>query len=108
MTTTDDLINDLLRRAEACDALAADYARRPYDGDASDAIDGARCAGKAAAYRHAAELARDAVAAAVAAAAAEEREACARLCDEQASRVWAGEGWATAEHLAASIRRRAT
>lgn len=95
--TADDLINDLLRRAEACDALAADYADCVGDG-------AARCAGKAAAYRHAAELARDAVAAAV----AEEREACAQLCDEQASRAWADDGWATAGRLAASIRGRAT
>lgn len=100
-TTSDDLINDLPRRAEACDVLAAGHAARARP------LDAARCAGKAAAYRHAAELARDAVAAAVAAAVAEEREACARLCDEKASSVWAGEGWAAAERLAAAIRGRA-
>ena len=96
--TTDDIISDLLRRAEACDAEAEELA---LDGDTSDAR---HSDGKAAAYRHAAELARDAVAAAV----AKEREACARLCDEQASRMWAGEGWAAAERLAAAIRGRAT
>lgn len=54
-TTNDDLINDMLRRAEACERLAAGN---------DDAATRQRCAGKAAAYRHAAELARDAVAAA--------------------------------------------
>lgn len=56
MSTT-DLHADLIRRAEACDAH-------------HDACGGA-------AYRHAAELLRGAVAAAV----EEEREACARVAD---------------------------
>ncbi len=60
MSTT-DLYADLIRRAEACDAH-------------HDACGGA-------AYRHAAELLRGAVAAAV----EEERAACAALCEREAS-----------------------
>jgi hypothetical protein len=41
-TTSDDLINDLPRRAEACDVLAAGHAARARP------LDAARCAGKAA------------------------------------------------------------
>ena len=66
MSTT-DLYADLIRRAEACEALCADDASR--DGEVI------LLAGKAAAYRHAAELLRGAVAAAV----EEEREAIADL-----------------------------
>ena len=69
MSTT-DLYADLIRRAEACEALCADDASR--DGEVI------LLAGKAAAYRHAAELLRGAVAAAV----EEEREAVARVADD--------------------------
>ena len=55
-----ELHSDLLRRAEACDVLAEDARRnmRSRDGLASALAsdDGARCARKASAYRHAAEL----------------------------------------------------
>lgn len=47
-----EVCNDLMRRAEACAKLADEYAR---DGDTADAR---RTDGKAAAYRHAAELLR--------------------------------------------------
>ena len=69
MSTT-DLYADLIRRAEACEALCADDASR--DGEVI------LLAGKAAAYRHAAELLRGAVAAAV----EEERAACAALAED--------------------------
>lgn len=47
-----ELHNDLMRRAEACDALAWGY-------DAENSTsDAARCGAKADAYRHAAELLR--------------------------------------------------
>jgi len=46
----DELHNDLVRRAEGCDALAARYD--------NTSIGAARCGGKADAYRHAAELLR--------------------------------------------------
>ena len=68
MSTT-DLYADLIRRAEACEALCADDASR--DGEVI------LLAGKAAAYRHAAEMLRGAVAAAV----EEEREAAAHECE---------------------------
>jgi len=45
-----DLINDLLRRAEACQRLANDCAGQ------SDTVGMARCLGKAEAYKRAAEL----------------------------------------------------
>ena len=64
MSTT-DFYADLIRRAEACEQLRDDNSGEHR----------ARCAGKAAAYRHAAELLRGAVAAAV----EEEREAIADL-----------------------------
>lgn len=48
-----ELHNDLLRRAEACDALATEFVAH-HD----EPIDAARCGGKADAYRHAAELLR--------------------------------------------------
>ena len=66
MSTT-DLYADLIRRAEACEQLRDDNSGEHR----------ARCAGKAAAYRHAAELLRGAVAAAV----EEEREAAAHECE---------------------------
>lgn len=68
MSTT-DLYADLIRRAEACEAVSDDRyasAQRHYTAQ-----------GEASAYRHAAELLRGAVAAAV----EEEREACARVAD---------------------------
>ena len=68
MSTT-DLYADLIRRAEHCERVSA---QRALFGDG---VDGAEDAGKAAAYRHAAELLRGAVAAAV----EEEREAIADL-----------------------------
>ena len=61
MSTT-DFYADLIRRAEACE--------RGYDAKSSATV-ASRCHGGAAAYRHAAELLRGAVAAAV----EEEREA---------------------------------
>ncbi len=72
MSTT-DLYADLIRRAEACgiEAVAC---------DAGGSIADSRFAeGEAAAYRHAAELLRGAVAAAV----EEERDACARVADRE-------------------------
>ena len=66
MSTT-DLYADLIRRAEACDVTE----KRASDGAVAFAQ------GKAAAYRHAAELLRGAVADAV----EEERAACARVAD---------------------------
>ena len=69
--TTSDLYADLIRRAEHCERVSA---QRALFGDG---VDGAEDAGKAAAYRHAAELLRGAVAAAV----EEERAACARVAD---------------------------
>jgi len=91
MSTT-DLYADLIRRAEACEQLRDDNSGEHR----------ARCAGKAAAYRHAAELLRGAVAAAV----EEEREGCADLCDARArgDRTAAGRGaW---ERAADAIRAR--
>lgn len=74
MTTT-DLCTALLRLAEACEAKSRiDGAR-----DLTAWVEGLH--GKAAAYRHAAELLRGAVAAAV----EEERAACAALCEREAS-----------------------
>ena len=67
-TPTTDFYADLIRRAEACE--------RGYDSKSSATV-ASRCHGGAAAYRHAAELLRGAVAAAV----EEEREACARVAD---------------------------
>lgn len=72
MSTT-DLHADLIRRAEACDELADGYAMQ-----SRAAVEHARVSGKAAAYRHAAELLRGAVAAAV----EEERAACAALAED--------------------------
>ena len=70
MSTT-DLYADLIRRAEACGAEAVAC-------DAGGSIADSRFAeGEAAAYRHAAELLRGAVAAAV----EEEREAAAHECE---------------------------
>lgn len=56
MTNDDvtELHNDLLRRAEACDALTP----REIPGDAHRTEDVGRLRGKADAYRHAAELLR--------------------------------------------------
>lgn len=48
-----ELHNDLMRRAEACDALAMEFSAH-HD----EPIDAERCSGKAEAYRHAAELLR--------------------------------------------------
>ena len=90
--STADLYADLIRRAEACEQLRDDNSGEHR----------ARCAGKAAAYRHAAELLRGAVAAAV----EEEREGCADLCDARArgDRTAAGRGaW---ERAADAIRAR--
>lgn len=67
MSTT-DLYADLIRRAEACEMEAEKWGDDP---------DAALDRTKARAYRHAAELLRGAVAAAV----VEEREACARVAD---------------------------
>ena len=53
----DDLINDLLQRAETCDALTP----RAIPGDAMRMEDVGRLKGKAEAYRHAAEIAREAL-----------------------------------------------
>ncbi len=119
-TPSTDLYADLIRRAEACDGLATDYANTEPTGDdivAWAENNRARVEGKAAAYRHAAELLRGAVAAAyrhaagllrgaVAAAVEEEREGCADLCDARArgDRTAAGRGaW---ERAADAIRAR--
>lgn len=53
----DYLINDLLQRAETCDALTP----RAIPGDALRMEDVGRLKGKAEAYRHAAEIAREAL-----------------------------------------------
>ena len=69
MSTT-DLYADLIRRAEACEAVSDDRyasAQRHYTAQ-----------GEASAYRHAAELLRGAVAAAV----EEERAVCAALAED--------------------------
>ena len=71
MSTT-DLYADLIRRADHCERVSA---QRALFGDG---VDGAEDEGKAAAYRHAAELLRGAVAAAV----EEERAACAALAED--------------------------
>ena len=84
MSTT-DLYAALIRHAEACEQLRDDNSGEHR----------ARCAGKAAAYRHAAELARAAVAEAVAA----EREA---IADIVVRRVAGYEG----ESIADAIRAR--
>lgn len=76
MSTT-DLYADLIRRAEACEVLGAQH-------DGVIPTIAARCDGKARAYRHAAELLRGAVAAAV----EEEREANLAACSEVVGR-WA-------------------
>ena len=68
--STADLYADLIRRAEAYETIAA-------QNRGVIATTTARCEGKAAAYRHAAELLRGAVAAAV----EEEREAAAHECE---------------------------
>ncbi len=70
MSTT-DFYADLIRRADHCERVSA---QRAIFGDG---VDGAEDAGKAAAYRHAAEMLRSAVAAAV----EEEREAAAHECE---------------------------
>ena len=76
--STADLYADLIRRAEACGVEAVAC-------DAGGSIADSRFAeGKAAAYRHAAELLRGAVAAAV----EEEREANLAACSEVVGR-WA-------------------
>ncbi len=74
--STADLYADLIRRAEACEASVRDFNRD-------------RLTGKAAAYRHAAELLRGAVAAAV----EEERESCAEVADRE------GHAWVDAERI---------
>ena len=75
MSTT-DLYADLIRRAEACEMEAEKWGDDP---------DAALDRTKARAYRHAAELLRGAVAAAV----EEEREGCAVVADEaNASPIW--------------------
>ncbi len=70
MSTT-DLYTDLFRRAQACDEDAESF------DPANGRVYIARLESKAAAYRHAAELLRGAVAAAV----EEEREAAAHECE---------------------------
>ena len=69
MSTT-DLHAALIRHAESCETIAA-------QNRGVIATTTARCEGKAAAYRHAAEMLRGAVAAAV----EEEREAAAHECE---------------------------
>ena len=86
--STADLYADLIRRAEAYETIAA-------QNRGVIATTTARCEGKAAAYRHAAELLRGAVAAAV----EEEREAIADLV---VGRVAGYEG----ESIADAIRAR--
>jgi hypothetical protein len=91
MSTT-DLYADLIRRAEACDGLATDYANTEPTGDdivAWAENNRARVEGKAAAYRHAAELLRGAVAAAV----EEERATCAMIAGRE------GVAWAEAARI---------
>ena len=90
MSTT-DLHADLIRRSDHCERVSAQHALF------GDGVDGAEDEGKAAAYRHAAELLRGAVAAAV----EEEREAIADLV---VRRVAGYEG----ESIADAIRARAT
>ncbi len=53
-----ELCNDLMRRADGCALLAESYgaAREALGG--GESVNAARCGGKAAAYRHAAELLR--------------------------------------------------
>ena len=95
MSTT-DFYADLIRRADHCERVSA---QRALFGDG---VDGAEDEGKAAAYRHAAELLRGAVTAAV----EEERESIADLCDARArgDRTAAGRGaW---ERAADAIRAR--
>ena len=82
MSTT-DLYADLIRRAEHCERVSA---QRALFGDG---VDGAEDAGKAAAYRHAAELLRGAVAAAV----EEERATCAMIAGRE------GVAWAEAARI---------
>jgi hypothetical protein len=82
MSTT-DLYADLIRRAEACDAAAEEHA---INGDTSDAR---ADDGRSSAYRHAAELLRGAVAAAV----EEERATCAMIAGRE------GVAWAEAARI---------
>ena len=81
--STADLYADLIRHAEACDAAAEEHA---INGDTSDAR---ADDGRSSAYRHAAELLRGAVAAAV----EEERAACATVAQRE------GAAWREAERI---------